>query len=121
MAQSQGAKVGYSTISERHARQMQHLLLRFGVIAKLSEVLSDDESADRQSWRLEIEETQSFSSSRSDDVNLAPRFNAREADNTLLVASATHAPTVGLNPRLNSGRRSATKNRFAQRAKDLGD
>jgi replicative DNA helicase len=141
LAQGQDAKTRYSTISERHARQVQHLLLRFGVIAKLSKGPSDDEATGRQSWRLEITDAKSFSSSRSDDMNLAARFNARKADKTLLVASATiefpssvaydqsslrdagqfHSSTVGLNPRLTSFRRSATNNRFAQRAKDLGN
>jgi replicative DNA helicase len=137
----QGVRISYSTISERHARQVQHLLLRFGVIAKLSEGASDDEAASRQLWRLEITDAQSFSSSRSDGLNLAARFNARKADKTLPVASATIelpsssaydqsslrdagqccASTVGLNPRLNSSRRSATKNGFAQWTKELGD
>jgi replicative DNA helicase len=52
LAQGQGAKTSYSTTSERHARQIQHLLLRFGVIARLSEDSSDDEAAGCQSWRL---------------------------------------------------------------------
>ncbi|HEU0185578.1 MAG TPA: replicative DNA helicase, partial [Blastocatellia bacterium] len=48
------ARISYSTINERHARQVQHLLLRFGVIAKLSEDRSDDGTTACQSWRLEI-------------------------------------------------------------------
>src|SRR5262249_15923141 len=54
------ARINYSTVSERHARQMQHLLLRFGVIAKLSEVSSDDEASGRHSWRLEIADAYSL-------------------------------------------------------------
>ena len=59
-AQGQGARTSYSTTSERHARQIQHLLLRFGVIAKLREDSSDDEAAGRQSWRLEITDAHSL-------------------------------------------------------------
>ncbi|MBO0724255.1 MAG: replicative DNA helicase [Blastocatellia bacterium] len=60
----QDSRISYSTVSERHARQAQHLLLRFGVISKLNEIPSDDEASGRQSWRLEITDAQSFSSSR---------------------------------------------------------
>jgi replicative DNA helicase len=128
------ADISYSTVSERHARQLKHLLLRFGVIAKLSGDPSDHEAAWRQSWRLEITGTQSFSSSRSDGMNLAACFNARKVDETPLVAPATieffssvagnqsslrdagrsYISTVGLNPRLSSRRRSATKNGFTR-------
>src|SRR5262245_22391513 len=59
-AQGQEVKIEYPTSSERHARQLQHLLLRFGVIAKLGEDSSDDEAADRQSWRLEITDAHSL-------------------------------------------------------------
>src|SRR5262249_16067532 len=72
-AQGQGASTGYSTTSDRHARQMQHLLLRFGVIAKLSEHFSDDEAAGRQSWRLEITDAHSLGRIYSEiRVNLQP-------------------------------------------------
>src|SRR5262249_46042298 len=76
----QDAKVGSSATSERHARQVQHLLLRFGVISELNEAPADDEAASRQLWRLQITDARSFSSSRSDGLNLAARFNARKAD-----------------------------------------
>jgi replicative DNA helicase len=59
-AQGRAVKIEYLTASERHARQLLHLLLRFGVIAKLSEDSSDDEAAGRQSWRLEIMDTHSL-------------------------------------------------------------
>src|SRR5262245_55882958 len=44
-AKGQDARTSYSTTSKRHARQIQHLLLRFGVIAKLSEDSSDGAAA----------------------------------------------------------------------------
>jgi replicative DNA helicase len=59
-AQGRAIKIGYLTASERHARQLQHLLLRFGVIAKLGAGSSDNEPASRQSWRLEITDSHSL-------------------------------------------------------------
>jgi replicative DNA helicase len=46
------AQVGYRTASERLARQLQHLLLRFGIIASLREKVHDREQ--HASWQLEI-------------------------------------------------------------------
>jgi replicative DNA helicase len=60
LAQGRAVKIGYLTASERHARQLQHLLLRFGVLARLSKGLSDNETAGRQSWRLEITDAHSL-------------------------------------------------------------
>ncbi len=37
LAHERIAEISYSTVSERQARQVQHLLLRFGVVARLSE------------------------------------------------------------------------------------
>jgi replicative DNA helicase len=68
-----GARINYSTVSERHARQLQHLLLRFGVIAKLGEDHSDDGIAACQSWRLEITDEYSLGQVYSEiRVNLQP-------------------------------------------------
>ena len=61
VTQGRVVRIGYSTVSERLARQMQHLLLRFGVIAKLSVgALKKDEATGRQSWRLEITDAHSL-------------------------------------------------------------
>src|SRR5262249_9537907 len=46
--------------SQRLARQLQHLLLRFGVIAKLGKGSMDNETAGRQSWQLEITDARSL-------------------------------------------------------------
>ncbi len=54
LAQGHVASIGYLTASERLARQMQHLLLRFGVIAKLNKSHLEYEAADQQLWDLEI-------------------------------------------------------------------
>jgi replicative DNA helicase len=59
-AQGRAIKIGYSSASERHARQLLHLLLRFGVIAKLSKGSSDNEAVGHQLWRLEITDAHSL-------------------------------------------------------------
>jgi replicative DNA helicase len=59
-AQGRAVKIEYSTASERHARQLLHLLLRFGVLARLGKGLSDNEAAGGQSWRLEITDAHSL-------------------------------------------------------------
>jgi replicative DNA helicase len=79
-AQGRAVKIEYLTASERHARQLLHLLLRFGVIAKLSEDSSDDEAAGRQSWRLEIMDAHSLGRIHSEiGVNPQPAFAGWEA------------------------------------------
>ncbi len=59
-AQGRTVKIEYSTASERHARQLLHLLLRFGVIAKLSKGSSDNQATGLRSWRLEITDAHSM-------------------------------------------------------------
>jgi replicative DNA helicase len=48
------SQIGYSSVSERLARQVQHLLLRFGVIAKLRQRWVRYGDARRVSWQLDI-------------------------------------------------------------------
>ncbi len=48
------ARVSYATLSERLAHQVQHLLLRFGIIATLRERVLCYRGACRPAWRLEI-------------------------------------------------------------------
>ena len=48
------AQVGYATVSETLARQLQHLLLRFGIIAKLRKKLVKYKDSRRVSWQLDI-------------------------------------------------------------------
>ncbi|MBX3377857.1 MAG: replicative DNA helicase [Phycisphaeraceae bacterium] len=48
------AQLGYSTVSERLARQVQHLLLRFGVIASLRLRWVKYRDARRPAWQLDI-------------------------------------------------------------------
>jgi replicative DNA helicase len=71
LTQGQDGKTNYSTINERHARQMQHLLLRFGVIARLSKDHSAG-AAERRSWRLEITDACSLRRVYS-EIRVAPQ------------------------------------------------
>jgi replicative DNA helicase len=48
------AQVGYATVSERLARQVQHLLLRFGITARLRQRWVRYREARRASWQLDI-------------------------------------------------------------------
>ncbi|HKX26631.1 MAG TPA: replicative DNA helicase [Blastocatellia bacterium] len=50
----QHAALGYSSVSRRLARQVQHLLLRFGVIAKLRKREIQYADGRRPSWQLDI-------------------------------------------------------------------
>jgi len=47
-------QVGYATVSEKLARQVQHLLLRFGVVAKLRQRWVKYRDSRRISWQLDI-------------------------------------------------------------------
>ncbi|HWR95186.1 MAG TPA: replicative DNA helicase [Arenimonas sp.] len=48
------AQIGYSSVSERLARQVQHLLLRFGIVAKLRQRWIKYRDTRRVSWQLDI-------------------------------------------------------------------
>jgi len=50
----QAPQIGYATVSEKLARQLQHLLLRFGVIAKLRKREVKYRETRRPSWQLDI-------------------------------------------------------------------
>jgi replicative DNA helicase len=53
-------QLGYCTVSERLARQLQHLLLRFGVIAALRQKRVRYQGGVRVAWQLDITEQQSI-------------------------------------------------------------
>lgn len=48
------SQLGYSSVSERLARQVQHLLLRFGIVAKLRQRWIKYRDARRSAWQLDI-------------------------------------------------------------------
>ncbi|HTS65779.1 MAG TPA: replicative DNA helicase [Candidatus Acidoferrales bacterium] len=54
------AQLGFASVSERLARQVQHLLLRFGVIAALKPKAVLYGGARRTAWQLDITDSQSI-------------------------------------------------------------
>ena len=54
------AQLGYATVSQRLARQVQHLLLRFGVIASLRKRFVKYKESRRVSWQLDITDARSI-------------------------------------------------------------
>ncbi|MEJ6480529.1 replicative DNA helicase [Nostoc punctiforme UO1] len=48
------SQLGYATVSEKLARQIQHLLLRFGIIASLKERSVKYNNTRRPAWQLDI-------------------------------------------------------------------
>jgi replicative DNA helicase len=53
-------QVGFGTVSERLARQVQHLLLRFGIIASLRRRTVRSKGSRREAWQLEITDQQAI-------------------------------------------------------------
>ena len=54
------AQLGYSTTSERLGRQIQHLLLRFGVIASLRRRMVKYRDGRRPAWQIDITDARSI-------------------------------------------------------------
>jgi replicative DNA helicase len=54
------AQLGYASVSERLARQIQHLLLRFGVIASLRKRMVRYGEGRRPAWQLDITDARSI-------------------------------------------------------------
>lgn len=54
------AQLGYCTVSEKLARQVQHLLLRFGIIAALNKRSVKYQNTRRQAWQIDITDAQSI-------------------------------------------------------------
>jgi replicative DNA helicase len=54
------AQLGYCTVSERMARQVQHLLLRFGVIAALRRRSVKYHTGRREAWQIDITDAQAI-------------------------------------------------------------
>jgi replicative DNA helicase len=54
------AQAGYASVCERLARQVQHLLLRFGVVAKLRQRWVKYRDARRSAWQLDITDAASL-------------------------------------------------------------
>ncbi|MBD2100127.1 replicative DNA helicase [Leptolyngbya sp. FACHB-261] len=54
------SQLGYATVSERLARQVQHLLLRFGIVAALKKTSPQNKSNSQSAWQLDITDLQSI-------------------------------------------------------------
>ncbi len=54
------AQLGYGTVSERLARQVQHLLLRFGIVSRLRRRAVKYRGTQRRAWQLEIASPESI-------------------------------------------------------------
>lgn len=54
------SQIGYATVNERLARQIQHLLLRFSIIAKLKKRKVNYAESTRHCWQIEITDSQSL-------------------------------------------------------------
>lgn len=54
------SQLGYATVSEKLARQIQHLLLRFGIIARLKSRLVKYQEERRAAWQLDITDARSI-------------------------------------------------------------
>lgn len=53
-------QIGYGTVNEKLARQIQHLLLRFGIIAKLKKHYVNYQNNQHLSWQLDITDLDSL-------------------------------------------------------------
>jgi replicative DNA helicase len=53
-------QIGYATVSERLARQVQHLLLRFGVVGSLRKRRVKYRDTHRVSWQLDVTDARSI-------------------------------------------------------------
>lgn len=80
-------QLGYSTVSEELARQVQHLLLRFGVISKLKKRAVKYKDERRNAWQLDITDALSIRAFISEigilgkEASLATALESLEAKN----------------------------------------
>ncbi len=79
------AQLGYATVNERLARQVQHLLLRFGVIASLRQRWVRYKDARRVSWQLDITDARSITAF-IEDIGIFAKEDALERASAALAA-----------------------------------
>ncbi|MCO5169751.1 MAG: replicative DNA helicase [Planctomycetes bacterium] len=86
-------QVGYASVSERLARQVQHLLLRFGVVAKVRrrEVLYRGER--RPSWQLDVTDAASLRAFVA-EIGVFGKAHAVERARQALAAGPGRSDTV---------------------------
>ena len=71
------SQLGYATVSEKLARQIQHLLLRFGIVARLKKRSVKYKRERRQVWQLDITDAKSIKSFL-DDIGIFGKEEAIE-------------------------------------------
>jgi replicative DNA helicase len=76
-------QLGYATVSEELARQVQHLLLRFGVVASLRKRSVKYNSTRRTAWQLDITDKLSIQTFIS-EIGIFGREKATEAVRAIL-------------------------------------
>jgi replicative DNA helicase len=141
-------QLGYATVSERLARQIQHLLLRFGVLASLRRRAVKYRGGRREAWQLDVTDQPSirafldeigifgkeeatarvaaglagkkYQSSR-DLVPVAVWEQVNEARGDLSWAAVGRRMGLGERAGLHVGRRAPTRPRLAEIAAALGN
>ncbi|MEM8719254.1 MAG: replicative DNA helicase [Cyanobacteria bacterium P01_G01_bin.39] len=71
------SQLGYATASEKLARQIQHLLLRFGIIAAVKHRFVKYQKQQRQIWQLDITDAKSIKTF-VDDIGIFGKEEAME-------------------------------------------
>ncbi|MGV0029278.1 replicative DNA helicase [Phormidesmis priestleyi] len=79
------SQLGYATVSQRLAQQIQHLLLRFGIIASLKPRLVKYNQTRRPCWQLDITDSRSIQTFIS-EIGI---FGKEDATERVLTALAT--------------------------------
>ncbi len=113
------AQVGYATASRRLARQVQHLLLRFGIIARLRTRAVRDNGTQRAAWHVEITDPASLETFARDIGIFAQE--ARLARVLAAVAARARRPHTdgippGIRPAIAAAKGAASWARTARRA-----
>jgi len=88
-------QIGYASVSERLARQLQHLLLRFGIVARLRQRWVRYRETRRASWQLEITDADSIRTFAA-EIGIHGKEAALENALVALSARAAHSNVDGL-------------------------
>jgi len=83
------AYIAYTTAAERPARQIQHLLLRFGIVASLHRSRRHYRGAARPAWQVEITDAASIRSFASEIVTFTKESTVEPV---LAAAIGSHGP-----------------------------
>jgi replicative DNA helicase len=103
---SEQAQIGFASFSETMCRQIQHLLLRFGVVAKLKKCAVKYKKTRREIWRLEINDAKSIKTfiaeigifdkeSALKQISAALENRKYKTNNSLILTKVREKPSVG--------------------------